>query len=202
MHDILYGLLGREEPRVSSVIGHKTAASQDLALTEIRYIQDGRFCAAAAYHTDCWICKSPLGPQEINQNLGRFQCAKLHDVAEISHYATLRELDSRPWPQPARIMEFQRAINLAADKAVRKQWPALDKYIHRVTFRYTPTPAMLVLCVDKENHDALIGTLSIDIVGQPKPLAYCSDKIFEILSAMRGNALPPITEDIIYEQDG
>lgn len=199
MHDILYGLLAKEEPRASSVVGHKTVSNADLSVTELRYIQGGKFCAAKAYHTDCWVCKSPLGPPNFNQKFGKFDCGSLHDVARITRYASIRELDARLWPNIEELVSFQCAIDLASDKAVRSQWPSLGTYIHRVSFHYVPSPAIIVLCADKANHDALIGTIEIDVAGVARPISRCSDKIFEILGIISGNQLPPITEEIIYE---
>ncbi len=198
MHDILYGLLARERPLISSVVGHKTVNSRDLSVTELRYVQGGKFYAARSFHTDCWISSSPLGPIGFAGSR-TFQCEALADVAEITSYGGIRELDARRWPEQSALIALQNTINSAVERLVRSKYSDMEMYFHCIYFRFTPYPYICICCTDSANKNKMLGVISIDVSGITTILSKCDDIIVEIASRMRCNALPPMTQEVLYE---
>lgn len=183
---------------MSAVIGDMTVTYGELSSTEIRYISSGVPKAAKAFHTDCWISFDPLGPVGFN-NSRRFQCSVLEDVAVITAYAGVRELERRAWPQVEELKVLQDGMNHAVNKLVRTRFVEQEPYFHKVAFRFSPQPRVVISCADSTDGGGLLGVLAIDTQWQMSVLSCCDEHIFEIMGAMQCKALPSITKEIIYE---
>lgn len=183
---------------MSAIIGDITVTYGELSSTEIRYISSGIPKAAKAFHTDCWISADPLGPVGFN-NSRRFQCTTLGDVAVITAYASVRELERRAWPQIEELKVLQDGMNCATNKLVRTRFIEQAPYFHKVSFRFSPQPQIVVSCADCSDSGELLGVLAIDTQWQMNVLSCCDERIFEIMGAMQCKALPSITKEIIYE---
>lgn len=200
MEDVLFGLLAKERPRITSVLQHKTVSYRDLSVTEIRYVQSGKYWAVRSYHTECWLSAEPSGPVGFGTNM-EFNCNTLSEVAEITEYDSLRDLQLRPWPSVEQLTALQEALNKATMKLVTERYRQLEPYTGSVAFKFTPYPMLLVVCVDKTDHDKLLGTIAIDTQGGIQVMSKCDRRINQIAGTLLPLALSDTTKETVYEQD-